>query len=147
MYTQVNRAVGTANARLDHITWLQVLRAAFLGLEEQLPFGGFRHQGGDTLFADLFAEYRRRYPNVTIQLLEGGKFDRLSTFYTSECAEPGDVYAAYERDLMIRLEEVSTISPGFRGGIKPAAAMKSRRLIQQLVPMWAKDIARRFMRY
>lgn len=27
---------------------------------------------GDTLFAGLFAEYRRRYPNVTIQLLEGG---------------------------------------------------------------------------
>ncbi len=81
------------------------------------------------------------------QMLENGKFDRLSTFYTSECAEPGEVYAAYERDLMIRLEEVSTISPGFKGGIKPAAAMKSRRLIQQFVPMWAKDIARRFIRY
>ncbi|SQF94023.1 LysR family transcriptional regulator [Pseudomonas fluorescens] len=27
---------------------------------------------GDSLFAGLFAEYRRRYPNVTIQLLEGG---------------------------------------------------------------------------
>lgn len=28
--------------------------------------------GSDTLFAGLFAEYRRRYPNITIQLLEGG---------------------------------------------------------------------------
>jgi DNA-binding transcriptional LysR family regulator len=28
--------------------------------------------GSDTLFAKLFAEYRRRYPNVTIHLLEGG---------------------------------------------------------------------------
>jgi DNA-binding transcriptional LysR family regulator len=27
---------------------------------------------GDTLFAGLFAEYRKRYPKVTIQLLEGG---------------------------------------------------------------------------
>lgn len=27
---------------------------------------------GDTLFAELFAEYRKRYPKVTIQLLEGG---------------------------------------------------------------------------
>lgn len=28
--------------------------------------------GGETLFAELFAEYRRRYPNINIQLLEGG---------------------------------------------------------------------------
>lgn len=28
--------------------------------------------GSDALFAGLFAEYRRRYPNIAIQLLEGG---------------------------------------------------------------------------
>jgi DNA-binding transcriptional LysR family regulator len=28
--------------------------------------------GSNTLFAPLFAEYRRRYPNVVLQLLEGG---------------------------------------------------------------------------
>ena len=28
--------------------------------------------GSDALFARLFAEYRRRYPNISIQLLEGG---------------------------------------------------------------------------
>jgi DNA-binding transcriptional LysR family regulator len=28
--------------------------------------------GSDALFAGLFAEYRRRYPNISIQLLEGG---------------------------------------------------------------------------
>jgi DNA-binding transcriptional LysR family regulator len=33
---------------------------------------GLPQLGGDALFAGLFAEYRRRYPNVTIQLLEGG---------------------------------------------------------------------------
>ena len=33
---------------------------------------GLPQLGGDTLFAELFAEYRRRYPNVTSQLLEGG---------------------------------------------------------------------------
>lgn len=81
------------------------------------------------------------------QLLENGKFDRLSTFYTSECAEPAEVYAVYERDLMARLAEVSAVSPGFKGGIKPAARVRGRRLIQQLVPMWAKEIARRFVRY
>ncbi|WLG38634.1 LysR family transcriptional regulator [Pseudomonas rhodesiae] len=33
---------------------------------------GLPQLGGDPLFAELFAEYRQRYPNVTIQLLEGG---------------------------------------------------------------------------
>ncbi|MGE8407230.1 MAG: LysR family transcriptional regulator [Pseudomonas sp.] len=28
--------------------------------------------GSDALFAGLFAEYRRRYPNINVQLLEGG---------------------------------------------------------------------------
>lgn len=28
--------------------------------------------GSDALFANLFAEYRRRYPNIQVQLLEGG---------------------------------------------------------------------------
>ncbi|NMY73637.1 LysR family transcriptional regulator [Pseudomonas sp. WS 5071] len=28
--------------------------------------------GSDALFASLFAEYRRRYPNIQVQLLEGG---------------------------------------------------------------------------
>ncbi len=28
--------------------------------------------GSDALFAGLFAEYRRRHPNITVQLLEGG---------------------------------------------------------------------------
>ena len=28
--------------------------------------------GSNTLFASLFAEYRRRYPNIQVQLLEGG---------------------------------------------------------------------------
>jgi len=81
------------------------------------------------------------------QLIENGKFDRLSTFYTSECAEPDELYSVYEDDLMQRREEVSAVSPGFKGGIKPASTVKGRRWVQQFVPMWAKDIARRFMRY
>ena len=28
--------------------------------------------GSDALFAGLFAEYRRRHPNIAINLLEGG---------------------------------------------------------------------------
>lgn len=32
-------------------------------------------QLGDTLFAGLFAEYRRRYPNIRVQLLEEGSLN------------------------------------------------------------------------
>ena len=31
--------------------------------------------GSDALFARLFAEYRRRYPNIKVQLLEGGSLN------------------------------------------------------------------------
>ncbi|OOV98266.1 LysR family transcriptional regulator [Pseudomonas sp. MF4836] len=31
--------------------------------------------GSDALFASLFAEYRRRYPNINVQLLEGGSLN------------------------------------------------------------------------
>jgi len=31
--------------------------------------------GSDALFASLFAEYRRRYPNIKVQLLEGGSLN------------------------------------------------------------------------
>jgi len=81
------------------------------------------------------------------QLLENGKFDRLSTFYTSECAEPADVYQAYETTLQQCLQDVCVVAPNFKGGLKPVANVMGRRLVQQYVPMWAKEIARRFLRY
>ena len=81
------------------------------------------------------------------QLLDNGKFDRLSTFYTSECPEPADVYEAYEMTLQHCLQDVREVVPNFNGGLKPAANVFGRRLIQQYVPMWAKEIARRFLRY
>ena len=40
--------------------------------------------GSDTLFAGLFAEYRRRHPNIAIQLLEGGsRYCRVLTATSS----------------------------------------------------------------
>ena len=81
------------------------------------------------------------------QLLDNGGFDRLSSFYTSECAEPNAVYAAYEADLKIRLTEVMALVPGFKAGLKPAASVRGRRWVQQFVPFWIKEITRRFLRY
>jgi len=81
------------------------------------------------------------------QLLENGKFDRLSTFYTSECPEPNTVYEVYEAELQKCLIDVRTVVPEFKAGLKPISRVFGRRLIQQFVPMWAKEIARRFLRY
>lgn len=81
------------------------------------------------------------------QLLDNGKFNRLSTFYTSECPEPSDVYERYEAELQMCLADIRAVVPDFKAGLKPASSVRSRRFIQQFVPMWAKEIARRFLRY
>jgi hypothetical protein len=81
------------------------------------------------------------------QLLENGKFDRLSTFYTSECPEPAAVYEVYETVLKKCLADVRTVIPGFKAGLKPVSSVRRRRFIQRFIPMWAKEIARRFLRY
>jgi hypothetical protein len=81
------------------------------------------------------------------QLLDNGRFDRLSAFYTSECAEPEVIYEAYEMALSKCLVDVRVLVPDFRAGLKPGSAVRGRRFIQKYVPMWAKDLARRFLRY
>lgn len=81
------------------------------------------------------------------QLLTCKKFDRLSTFYTSECPEPDSVYETYEAELDRCLGDVRAVVPNFKAGLKPYSRVLGRRLIQQYVPMWAKEIARRFLRY
>ncbi len=81
------------------------------------------------------------------QLLDNGGFDRLSTFYTSECAEPEAIYKSYEATLSKCLVDVRALEPDFRAGLKPVSSVRGRRLIQKHVPMWAKDLARRFLRY
>jgi DNA-binding transcriptional LysR family regulator len=52
---------------------------------------GLPQLGGDTLFADLFAEYRRRYPNVTIQLLEGGSRSIEQAIFSGELEVGGSL--------------------------------------------------------
>lgn len=81
------------------------------------------------------------------QLLENGGFDRLSAFYTSECPEPAVIYEAYEAELVKCLADVRAVVSNFKAGLKPASSVRGRRFIQKFVPMWAKEIARRFLRY
>jgi len=81
------------------------------------------------------------------QLLDNGKFDRLSTFYTAECPEPAAVYEVYEATLQQCLTDVRALVPDFKAGLQAVSHVRGRRFVQELVPMWAKEIARRFLRY
>ena len=81
------------------------------------------------------------------QLLDNGKYDRLSTFYTANCPEPAMVYEVYESALDNCLVEVRFIEPEFRAGLKSVRGVRSRRIMQSYAPMWAKDFLRKFLRY
>jgi len=80
------------------------------------------------------------------QLLDNGKFDRLSSFYTSVCTEPSIVYRFYEDALKNCIEEVRTVAPFFMEGLKKTETVALRRLIQAYVPGPIKNFIRKFMR-
>lgn len=86
--------------------------------------------GSDALFAGLFAEYRRRYPNISVQLLEGGSLNIEQAVLSGElelggsllpqdpqfawqafCDEPLDALLAADHPLAgkasLRLEELA----------------------------------------
>lgn len=79
------------------------------------------------------------------ELLDNGRYDRLSTFYTSEHLEPTAIYEAYEKTLKSVLESVRAVSPGFSVGLKPAAQVSGRRWVQRFVPGRIKEVLRRFI--
>lgn len=80
------------------------------------------------------------------QLLTNGGYDRLSTSYTSDRAEPELVYSQYELHLAKALAEVRVFVPKFSGGLKIPSQVTGRRWIHKYVPRWAKDAIRRFTR-
>lgn len=81
------------------------------------------------------------------QLLDDGTFDRLSRFYTDECREPESIYSHYETRLKDVLTQVRHHVPGFTRGLKSAQSVSRRRWVQRFVPMWVKEIMRKFIRY
>jgi hypothetical protein len=80
------------------------------------------------------------------QLLDNGAFDRLSTFYTSECPEPSDIYSCYEVQLKQALGDVRVFAPEFKSGLKPASHVAGRRWVHKYLPRWLKDAIRRIAR-
>jgi hypothetical protein len=81
------------------------------------------------------------------QILDNGGFDRLSAFYTSECAEPAAIYETYEAALKDTFTEVRAVEPGFSAGMMPAARVVGRRWAQRFVPRGVKNVIKRFVRY
>jgi hypothetical protein len=81
------------------------------------------------------------------QLLDNGKFDRLSSFYTEEKREPDAIYSAYEAALRAALAEVRSVWPGFDAGLKAVGSVAGRRWAQKYVPRAVKDVLRKFIRY
>lgn len=79
------------------------------------------------------------------QLLDNGRFDRVSTFYTSLCKEPDAVYSRYESVLKECLHMIQTVSPGFSKGLISAQQLRFRRLASAIVPAPAKKVLRRFL--
>lgn len=81
------------------------------------------------------------------QLLANGQFDRLSSFYTEECAEPEEIYAGYERLLRLTISEARAVQPGFDHGLKPVSSVAARRLAQRYLPRFIRNLVKRFVRY
>jgi hypothetical protein len=81
------------------------------------------------------------------QLLDNGGFDRISTFYTQDGPVPGDVYGAYEEQILLAIQDIRAISPGFSRGMKSTSYIKSRRWIHQFVPQFVKGFLKRFVKY
>jgi hypothetical protein len=81
------------------------------------------------------------------QLLDNGKFDRLSAFYTSEKREPQSIYRRYEVALTAALGEIRTIDPKFSDGLKPAGQVARLRWAQVFVPQPVKQAIKKVLGY
>lgn len=81
------------------------------------------------------------------QLLAGGTFDRLSTFYTTEKREPEAIYSAYEAAIRATMEEIRAIDPTFSKGLKSPASVQRLRWFHNVVPHWAKQAIKKAIRY
>jgi hypothetical protein len=70
------------------------------------------------------------------QIHSDSSYSRLSTFYTSYCQEPDDVYAAFESELTEVLSDVRSFYPAFSSGMVPlpvsSAAPFSDKLISKV---------------
>lgn len=77
------------------------------------------------------------------QILTGGRYDYMSTVYSAGSPIPREIYAQYEGAIAGALMRVRAMEPGFNAGIRPAAAVLTRRAFQKFVPVGIKNVLRR----
>ena len=73
------------------------------------------------------------------QLLSDGTYDRLSSFYTSECKEPDLVYDLYESDLRKIFDQVMSIDASIKDTLKKPTRVALRRFAQVYLPAGFKN--------
>lgn len=80
-----------------------------------------------------------------LQILSNGGFNRLSSFYTSECPVPELVYLQYERALIEALGNLRSIQPNFDAGLKNSLSVNGRRIVQKYFPRWIRGVAHKYL--
>ncbi|MBU3540807.1 hypothetical protein ICN33_06005 [Polynucleobacter sp. UB-Tiil-W10] len=81
------------------------------------------------------------------QILENGKFDRLSSFYTEEAPAPDLIYSPYESAINETIGTVHLMYPNFLAGFKSSNSVFARRFAQKFLPSSVKRFLQKFMRY
>ena len=81
------------------------------------------------------------------QLMDNGRFDRVSAFYTLEKEVPEEIYHLYELQLRATIGDVRQIAPGLSSGMKSAAYIWSRRWVHQFLPRRLKEFLKRVVKY
>jgi hypothetical protein len=81
------------------------------------------------------------------QILSRGSYDRLSSFYTAECKEPSAIYRRYEGSLEECMSDVLEVAPCFQIGAASSRKIRLRRFVQEWVPLFVKEIVRKWFRY
>lgn len=76
------------------------------------------------------------------QILFDASYCRLSTFYTSFCQEPDDVYRAFELELAEVLSDVRFLDPAFHAGMVPPPASNRALYRDRLVALARRLIPR-----
>jgi hypothetical protein len=68
-----------------------------------------------------------------------GTYDRLSSFYTSECKEPNLVYDVYENELRKIFDRVRLIDASIENTLKKPIRVTLRRYAQVYMPAGLKN--------
>ena len=79
------------------------------------------------------------------QILNNGRFDRLSATYKVLGSEPEEVYKTYEIAITKAMNDVRAVAPGFQAGIKSATRIGAQRIAQILLPRIIKEWLKKFV--